>query len=116
MKSKQPVYIRLKDSQPFAFAGLWDLWQATDGSEIRSCTIITTQPNSLLEPIHNRMPVILPADVYQRWLAVEDTQPAQLNDLLVPYVHSEMVAFPVSRMVNSPETESPDLIKAVGEL
>jgi putative SOS response-associated peptidase YedK len=116
LKSKQPIYIRMKDNQPFAFAGLWELWKSSDGSEIRSCTIITTQPNSLLEPIHNRMPVILPANTYQRWLAIEDTQPNQLNDLLVPYQASDMIAYPVSRMVNSPETESPELIKSIGEL
>ena len=115
-KSKQPVYIRLKDNRPFSFAGLWELWTAPDGSQIRSCTIITTRPNSLLESIHNRMPVILPTDAYQHWLAVNDTQPAQLNDLLVPYRATDMIAYPVSRMVNRPETESPDLIKSVGEL
>jgi putative SOS response-associated peptidase YedK len=109
-------WIRLKDEHPFAFAGLWEIWKSTDGSEVRSCTIITTQPNSLLEPIHNRMPVILPPDEYKSWLAVEDRQPAQLNSLLIPYPASEMVAFPVSRMVNSPQTESPDLIKPVADL
>lgn len=116
MKTKQPVYIRLKNEQPFAFAGLWELWNSPDGSEIRSCTIITTQPNSLLEPIHNRMPVILPPDAYDVWLSTEDRQPAQLNELLVSYPPSEMIAYPVSRMVNSPEYDSPDIIKPVGEL
>lgn len=116
MKTKQPVYIRLKNEQPFAFAGLWELWNSPDGSEIRSCTIITTQPNSLLEPIHNRMPVILPPDAYDVWLSTEDRQPAQLNELLVSYPPSEMIAYPVSRMVNSPEYDSPDVIKPVGEL
>ncbi len=115
-KSKQPVYIRMKDSQPFAFAGLWELWKSPEDSEIHSCTIITTQPNSLLEPIHNRMPVILPAEAYQHWLSVADTPPAQLDDLLVPYPSAGMIAYPVSRMVNSPEAETPDLIKSVGEL
>ena len=79
MKSKQPVYIRLKTELPFAFAGLWEIWNSPDGSEIRSCTIITTQPNSLLEPIHNRMPVILPPDAYNQWLAPEDRQPAPVK-------------------------------------
>jgi putative SOS response-associated peptidase YedK len=114
MKTKQPMYIRLQNGSPFAFAGLWELWMSPEGSEVRSCTIITTQPNSLLEPIHNRMPVILPQDAYQEWLSVEDRQPTQLNGLLVPYPASEMIAFPVSRMVNSPQYESPDLIKPVG--
>lgn len=116
MKSKQPVYLRLNPYRPFAFAGLWEIWNAPDGSEVRSCTIITTQPNSLIEPIHNRMPVILPPEVYSQWLAPEDRQPAQLNQLLVPYPSSEMVAFPVSRLVNSPQTDTPELIKPVGEL
>ena len=116
MKSKQPIYLRLNPYRPFAFAGLWEIWNAPDGLEVRSCTIITTQPNSLIEPIHNRMPVILPPDVYSQWLAPEDRQPAQLNDLLIPYPSSEMIAFPVSRMVNSPQTDTPDLIKPVGEL
>jgi len=116
MKSKQPVFIHLKDNRPFAFAGLWELWNSPDGSEIRSCTIITTQPNSLLEPIHNRMPVILPPDAYKLWLAPEEQQPAQLNSLLVPYPADEMVAFPVSKMVNSPEYDTPDLVNPVGQL
>jgi len=116
MKTKQPVYLRLNPYRPFAFAGLWEIWNAPDGSEVRSCTIITTQPNSLIEPIHNRMPVILPPEVYSQWLAPEDRQPAQLNQLLVPYPSSEMVAFPVSRLVNSPQTDTAELIKPVGEL
>jgi putative SOS response-associated peptidase YedK len=115
MKSKQPVYIRLQNAQPFAFAGLWELWKSPNDTEVRSCTIITTQPNSLLEPIHNRMPVIIPPDAYSLWLAPEDRQPAQLNDLLVPYPASEMIAFPVSRMVNSPQIDSPDLIRPVAD-
>ena len=116
MKSKQPVYIRLIDSVPFAFAGLWEIWKSPEGAEVRSCTIITTQPNSLLEPIHNRMPVILPPASYSSWLVPEDRQPAQLNDLLIPYPASEMMASPVSRMVNIPQVDSPDLIKPVTEL
>jgi putative SOS response-associated peptidase YedK len=115
-KSKQPVYIRLETGRPFAFAGLWEIWNSPDGSEIRSCTIITTQPNSLMEPIHNRMPVILPPDGYRQWLATEDRQPAQLNDLLIPYPPDEMIAFPVSRMVNTPQSDTPDLIQPVGKL
>jgi putative SOS response-associated peptidase YedK len=116
MKAKQPVYIRMNDNHPFAFAGLWELWKSPDGSEIRSCTIITTQPNEFLKPIHNRMPVILPADAYHHWLATEDQPPAQLADLLVPYQASDLIAYPVSRMVNSPELDSAELINPVGEL
>ena len=116
MKSKQPMYIRLKNNQPFAFAGLWDIWKSPNASEVRSCTIITTSPNSLLEPIHNRMPVILPRDAYERWLVPEDCQPEQLNDLLVPYPAEELITFPVSRMVNSPQYDSLELIQPVGNV
>jgi putative SOS response-associated peptidase YedK len=115
-KSKQPIFIRLNNSLPFAFAGLWELWSAPDGSEILSCTIITTQPNSLLESIHNRMPVILHPDSYDLWITPEDRQAAQLNELLVPYPSSEMLAYPVSKKVNSPLNESSDLITPVDEL
>jgi len=116
MKSKQPMYIRLKDNRPFAFAGLWELWSAPDGSEVRSCTIITTQPNALLEPIHNRMPVILAPEGYQLWLSPEDKQPAQLNGLLVPYPADEMIAYPVSKMVNRTEYDAPELITPVDQM
>ncbi|PWB52994.1 MAG: hypothetical protein C3F13_10255 [Anaerolineales bacterium] len=112
-KSKTPMYIRLKNGQPFAFAGLWEIWKSPGGDEVRTCTIITTQPNSLLEPIHNRMPVILPTDAYQEWLTGEDRQPAQLNGLLIAYPASEMLAYPVSRMVNSPQTDAPELIQPI---
>jgi putative SOS response-associated peptidase YedK len=110
LKTKQPMFIHLKDSQPFAFAGLWESWKSPDGSEIRTCTIITTEPNSLMQTIHNRMPVMLPRDAYSEWLAVEDRQPSQLNHLLVPYPSAEMEAYPVSKMVNSPENEIASLI------
>jgi putative SOS response-associated peptidase YedK len=113
--SKTPMYIHMKNRNPFAFAGLWEIWNSPDGSEIRSCTIITTQPNSLLEPIHNRMPVILPPDAYSRWLDPGEKQPAQLNDLLIPFHSSEMEAYPVSKMVNNTQNDSADLIHPIGD-
>ena len=115
IKSKQPIYIRLINDQPFAFAGLWELWNSPDGSEIHSCTIITTQPNSLIQSIHNRMPVILFPHAYQQWITPSDLPANELNGLLIPYPADEMIAYPVSKMVNSPQFESPDLIKPVGE-
>lgn len=113
LKTKQPMYIHLIDHRPFAFAGLWEAWKSPDGNEIRSCTIITTQPNSLMQSIHNRMPVILPPEAYSEWLYNEDRQPAQLDKLLVPYSSSEMIAYPVSRMVNSPDNDSPTVIMPI---
>ncbi len=113
LKTKQPMYIKLKNGQPFAFAGLWELWRAPDGSDIHSCTIITTQPNELLQTIHNRMPVILPPEAYSEWLVTDDRQPAQLDQLLIPYDAAKMLAFPVSKMVNRPEVDAPELVKPI---
>jgi putative SOS response-associated peptidase YedK len=110
-KSKTPMFIQMESRDPFAFAGLWEDWHSSDGSEILSCTIITTEPNSLLKPIHNRMPVILPRDGYSRWLDPEEKEPAQLTDLLQPYPAEEMIAYPVSRLVNSPNNEDPACIQ-----
>jgi len=107
---KTPMYIRLEAGEPFAFAGLWDQWNAPDGSTILSCTIITTQPNSLVEKIHNRMPVILPAGAHSAWLEPGEQNPAELSRWLVPYPAAEMMAYPVSRRVNSPGNDSPDMI------
>jgi putative SOS response-associated peptidase YedK len=115
-KIKTPMYIRLKSKQPFAFAGLWDLWHSPDGSEVRSCTIITTRPNPMMEAIHNRMPVILHKNYYQDWLAVGEKDPASLQQFLQPYPETEMEAFPVSRAVNSPQNDSPDCILPVPPL
>lgn len=114
-KSKQPFYIRLKNNQPFAFAGLWELWNSPNGSEIHSCTIITTQPNSLIQSIHNRMPVILPPDAYKQWITPADVPATELGELLIPYPALEMIAYPVSKLVNSPQFDSADLIKPIGE-
>jgi putative SOS response-associated peptidase YedK len=115
-KSKQPIYIRLNNNSPFAFAGLWEQWSAPDGSEIRSCTIITTRPNSLLESIHNRMPVILHPESYKLWITHEDRPATELNELLVPYPSNEMLAYPVSKKVNSPLNDSADLITPIDDL
>jgi len=110
---KQPYYIRMKDGQPFAFAGLWEHWQGTDGSVIDSCTHLTTEPNELVRPLHNRMPVILKPENYDLWLDPEVQQPEQLQPLLSPYASEGMVAFPVSPQVNNPAINVPELVKAV---
>ena len=108
---KQPVYIRLKSQKPFALAGLWEVWQADGMDEpLRSCTIITCPPNTLLEEIHHRMPVILPQDAYAEWLAPNQQSADTLQPLLVPYPGEEMVAYPVSRFVNRPTNDSPECI------
>lgn len=107
-KSKQPYAIGLGDGSIFAFAGLWESWRnkATD-SILETYTIITTDPNELMEPIHNRMPVIVPRKEYGRWL---DSDPAQPPiDLLRPYPAEEMKAWKVSQRVGNVRNNAPDL-------
>ena len=113
-KSKIPHYIHMKDGAPFAFAGLWDAWHSDDGSEIRTFTIITTEPNQLLQEIHNRMPVILPPETYHEWLQEGENDPTLLQSFLKPYPSEEMETFPVSRTVNSPQNDSPECVIPVG--
>ena len=109
-KTKTPMYITLKDDMPFAFAGLWDLWSSPDGEQIRSCTIVTTEPNELMASIHNRMPVILLPEAREQWLdgALHDEH--VLSRLLVPCPAEVMTARPVSRLVNDPRREGAELI------
>jgi putative SOS response-associated peptidase YedK len=112
-KRKTPMYIRLADGTPFAFAGLWEVWRPPDGSEVYSCTIITTEPNSLMASIHNRMPVILPPESYPAWLASGERNPQDVLPLLQPYPPEAMAAYPVSTLVNSPANDLPACIQPV---
>ncbi len=97
---KHPFYFRLQDGEIFAFAGLWERWQAPAGSTLNSCCILTTTPNDMVAKIHDRMPVILPSESYSTWLSPATPAP-DLRSLLLPYPSSQMVSFPVSRLVNS---------------
>ncbi len=114
-RGKQPFYITLKTGEPFGFAGLWDTWTAPDGEEIKTCTIITTQANELLKPIHDRMPVILSHEAEAIWLDPTIQDPAELLPLLTSYPAEEMEAYAVSRWVNSPQQDSPDCIVPLRE-
>jgi putative SOS response-associated peptidase YedK len=82
---------------------------------VHSCAIITTGPNALLEPIHPRMPVILPRKSYPQWLEPDEQPPARLTSLLKPYPAAEMTAYPVSTLVNSPRNNSPACIAPAGQ-
>jgi putative SOS response-associated peptidase YedK len=115
-KAKIPIYVRMRSGEPFAFAGLWEVWRGPDGVPVNSCAIITTGPNALLEPIHPRMPVILPRESYQQWLEPDEQPPARLATLLKPYPAAEMTAYPVSTLVNSPRNNSPACIAPAGHL
>lgn len=105
-KTKQPYYIRFKDGRLFAFAGLWERWEKQNPA-LESCSLITTGPNALMEPIHNRMPVILPELSYSSWLNPGLNDTIYLNGLLEPFQAEEMEAYSVSQIVNYPQNESP---------
>lgn len=108
--SKRPVYIRLKSGKPFGFAGLYEVWKPQEGDAITTCTIITTEANELMVPIHARMPVIIPRQHEDLWLNPETEAPGWL---LKPYPAEEMEAYPVSKRVNSPKNNSPLCIERV---
>ena len=110
---KQPYFVRMKDDLPFAFAGLWDSWER-DAEAIPSCTYITTEPNELTAPIHDRMPVILPRSAYDLWLDSAVKDPRRLQPLLVPFPADAMEAYPVSTLVNSPVNDIEQCIRRVG--
>jgi putative SOS response-associated peptidase YedK len=109
-KVKTPFFIHMKDRKPFAFAGLWDSWNSPDGSLIKSCTIITTEPNELTGIIHNRMPVILHPRDYAKWLNPSPQTPDQLKPLIKPFPAELMDAYPVSTLVNAPANDTPELV------
>jgi putative SOS response-associated peptidase YedK len=112
-KTKTPMYIRMRSKKPFAFAGLWERWIAPDGSEVRSCTIITGKPNELVRSIHDRMPVIVRPELYRQWLDPSELPPDQAERMLTPYPSEEMEAFAVSPRVNNPKVDSADCIESI---
>ncbi|BCL38097.1 SOS response-associated peptidase [Nostoc sp. MS1] len=112
---KQPFYFRLKDEQPFGFAGLWEKWTNPEGEVINSCTIVTTTANEVLQPIHDRMPVILAPQDYDLWLDPQEQKPQALQHLLSPYPAAEMTSYPVSTVVNSSKHNSAECIIPQGE-
>jgi putative SOS response-associated peptidase YedK len=111
-KRKQPYYFRVGAGELFAFAGLWEHWQNAAGDEIESCTIVTTDPNDLMQSIHDRMPVILHPQDYDRWLDPA-TDSSRLLELLRPFEANEMQHYPVSLEVNNPRHDSPNCIQPV---
>lgn len=109
---KVPIHFHLPDRAPFAFAGLWDRWRG-DAAEIVSCTLLTTEPNDHVRPVHDRMPVILPADARDRWLD-PDADPAALKALLRPFP-GRLAHHRVSARVNRTENDDPSLVEPVAD-
>ncbi|MEA3337805.1 MAG: SOS response-associated peptidase [Chloroflexota bacterium] len=109
---KVPMRIVLKSGDPFAFAGLWETWTPPEGDPLRTFTIITTTPNELLAPIHNRMPVILQKEHEAIWLD-DAAEPTIWLDMLRAYPAGEMTAYPVSTLVNRPVNDDPSVVARV---
>ena len=103
----------MRSGEPFAFAGLWETWRDPEGTVIPSCTIITTTPNDLLKPIHNRMPVILPRDIEDFWLDDGVDDPGALTSILTPHPAEAMQAYEVLSLVNSVANKGPEVIEQV---
>ena len=112
-KARRPMRVVLASGEPFAFAGLWDAWRDASGEIVRSCTIITTEANELLRPIHNRMPVILPREMESFWLDSDVEDAGALSSVLVPYQSTEMEAYEVSPLVNRPGNDRPEVVLPV---
>ena len=111
---KQPYAIAMKDRSVFGFAGLWEKWtDKASGETIRSCTIITTEPNKLCAPIHNRMPAILdPAD-YEQWLGERATSNSALQAMLKPFPAKQMECFKIGKRIGNVKYDEPELVNPV---
>jgi putative SOS response-associated peptidase YedK len=115
-KAKQPYFIHRTDGEPMAFAGLWEIWRPADDAErttdpLRSCTIITGEPNEKVAEIHDRMPVMLPPNAWEAWLDPANDDLDALGKLLVPAPSSLLALHPVSRAVSNVRENGPELIE-----
>ena len=109
---KQPYAIVMKDRRVFGFAGLWERWtDKASGEVVRSCTIITTEPNALCAPIHNRMPAILDLGDYARWLGVRPVTANELRAMLQPYPANEVEAVKIGPRIGNVKNDEPSLVK-----
>lgn len=105
--SKEPYRIERTDQEPFAFAGLWETW-GSNGDEIQTCAILTTESNDTVAPIHDRMPVMLEPDEESQWLSAED--PERVAAVCDPYPDSELHAYRISKAVNDPDNDGPEIL------
>jgi putative SOS response-associated peptidase YedK len=112
---KQPYFIALSNKRVMAVAGLWERWEGAEGSPIESCTLLTTEANELIAPMHDRMPVIVAPENYELWLDPSAKDPAALRPLLAPYSPGEMFARPVSLRVNNPSVDDERLLDLPSE-
>lgn len=108
---KQPFFFQMRDELPFGFAGLWEQWKGEEGEAINSCTILTTEANEVLRPVHDRMPVILHPDDYSLWLDHDVRKLEMVEELLRPYSSKEMFGYPVNPAINSPRNQGAGLLE-----
>lgn len=113
--SKQPYRVVREDLEPFAFAGLWERWEGNGDNDdvLETVTIITTEANEVVEPVHDRMPVMLDRGDEEIWLNGGDAE--TLQDVLDPYPAAELRAYPVSKRVNDPSFDDPEVVVDIGE-
>jgi putative SOS response-associated peptidase YedK len=112
-RKKQPFNIRLRDQKLFAFAGLWDRWQGGD-EPLESCTIVTTEANELVQPLHDRMPVILPSECWDQWLDPDTNDPDRTVSLLQPYPADAMSAVEVGDWVGNVRNDDARCLEPAG--
>jgi putative SOS response-associated peptidase YedK len=112
---KVPHLIHRPGGAPFAFAGLWESWMGADGSELDTAAIMTTAANDYLRPLHDRMPVVVLPEDFDRWLDAEDNPPDKIADLLHPAPEDYFEAFPISTRVNSVANDDADIQTPLAE-
>jgi putative SOS response-associated peptidase YedK len=112
---KQPWFLALPAKEPFAFAGLWDVWKDPDDSEYASCTIITAAASEAIQQIHHRMPVIIPQELYQDWLNPHNQDTEMLASQLLDQCNKNFSSHTVSKFVNSPKNNEPACIDPLGK-
>ena len=112
--AKTPVYIFLKDNKTFGMAGIYETWKSPVGEAISTCSIITTEANEFMKPIHTRMPVIVDPEEYDQWLDPNSSDPEKLMKILKPFPSEKMQNHYVSSAINSPYHNAEDCIVSVG--
>ena len=110
---KQPYYIHMVNGSPMCFAGIWETWKAPDGTDLETFSILTTTSNKIIEPLHDRMPVILAPENYSFWLNRNMHDPHQLEQLYQPYPPDQLALYKVPDLVNNPKFDSPACIAKV---
>lgn len=112
-KIKQPYYISAKSGEPLAMGGLWESWKAPDGSILRTVCVVTTSPNAVMAPIHDRMPVIVAPENWRSWLS---GMPDDISGMITPYRDGELQAWPVSRRVSKTQDDDMELIEPIADI